>query len=256
MQEVGLIAALFSGIVSFFAPCVIPLLPAYISYVTGVSLKELKRDGGIEDHRKEIVLASIWYLLGFSLFFVALGTTAASLGSLFRQKTEEMQLIGGLLVMIFSLHYLEILKLPGFFKGFHFKIPNFLKRVKKTRSFLMGVIFATAWTPCVGAVLGVILTLAAASQTASTGALLLLVYSLGISLPFLTVSLLVIKTPKLLSLMRTHMSVVSKIVGIFLFILGFLLFNNTARWFLEGLTYNNLNAWLFQLAVKFGYQIR
>jgi len=249
------VVAFFSGVVSFFAPCIMPLLPAYISYVTGVSLKELKAENGVEKYKKEIISSSLWYILGFSVLFVLMGTTAASLGSVFRQNRDMMELLGGILIMVLSLHFMNLIRIPILASGFHLSLPKWTNHLGKARAFIMGMIFAVAWTPCVGAVLGAILTLAATSQTAITGAMLLLFYSLGISIPFLFVSVLILKTPKLLKLIQKYMVIVSKISGVLLFMIGFLLFNNTARLFGDYLTYNALNAWLFRLARGFGYSI-
>lgn len=256
MQDISIIVALLSGVVSFFAPCIIPLLPAYISYVTGVSIKELRAENGVEKYKREIVSSSLWYVLGFSLLFMLMGTTAASLGSVFRQNRDVVELLGGILIMIFSLHFMGLIRIPIFSSGFHLSLPKWVNHLGKARAFIMGMIFAVAWTPCVGAVLGAILTLAAASQTATAGALLLLFYSLGISIPFLFVSVLILKTPKLLKLIQKYMVVVSKISGILLFMIGFLLFNNAAELFGDYLTYDGLNAWLFRLARGFGYKIK
>ena len=256
MQDVSVLVALFSGVVSFFAPCIIPLLPAYISYVTGVSLGELKSENGVEKYKKEIISSSVWYILGFSLLFVIMGTTAASLGSIFRQNRDGVELLGGILIMIFSLHFMGLIRISILSSGFNFSLPKWVSHLGKARAFIMGMIFAVAWTPCVGAVLGAILTLAATSQTAITGALLLLFYSLGISIPFLLVSVLILKTPGLLKVIQRYMVGVTKISGILLFMIGFLLFNNSVELFGEYLTYDGLNAWLFRLARGFGYRIK
>jgi cytochrome c-type biogenesis protein len=253
MQDVSILVAFVSGLMSFFAPCVLPLLPAYISYVTGVSLSEFKNDERIQTHRLQIISSSIWYVLGFSSLIVLMGTTAASLGGVFRKNNDAMQLFGGILVMLFALHFMGVFQLPFLHshKGIH--LPKWTDHLKRLRAFMMGVIFATAWTPCIGAVLGAILTLAATTKTVYYGALLLFVYSLGISVPFLLLSILLIKTPKLTQRLQRSMTVVTKVFGVVLFLIGFLLFNNTAEWFFDWLTYDSLNGWLFKVARGLGY---
>lgn len=256
MNDLNLLVAFTSGLVSFFAPCVVPLLPAYLGYVSGVSLTELKKEGGIARYRKEIVLSSIAYIIGFSIVFVILGTTAASLGMVFRMHDVLIQRAGGILIMLFALNFMGVLRVPFLGGGHQFKLPSWTEKLGYGRAFVVGVVFATAWTPCVGAVLGAILTLAAASQTASTGAVMLFVYSLGISIPFMIISLMIAQLPVMLKVITKHLGTVSKIAGVLLFVIGFLLFNNTVGLISENLTYNRLNSWLFELAFSLGYEIR
>lgn len=109
MQGISPFVAFISGLVSFFAPCVVPLLPAYIAYISGVSVKELSRESGMRRYRRQVFLSSLFYVLGFSLVFVILGTTAASLGFLLRYYDVWIERVGGLLVMIFALGFLRVL---------------------------------------------------------------------------------------------------------------------------------------------------
>lgn len=238
--------AFASGVVSFFAPCVVPLLPAYIGYVTGVSFSDLKKNG-YGPYVKKLLLSSLFYILGFSIIFVLLGTTAAGIGVVFRRYDWLIQRVGGALIFIFGLEFSGILNIPFLSKYFSFKLQEASSRLGYLRPFLLGLIFATAWTPCVGVILGSILTLAAVSKTASEGALLLFVYSLGISLPFSIVSLTLAWAPKYISVISKYISPISKVAGILLSLLGILLLTDT---------YKYLNSWLLSLFFRFGYQIR
>lgn len=255
-MHINFLIAFTSGIVSFFAPCVVPLLPAYVGYITGVSLGELSKEGGVARYRRQIVGSSVAYIIGFSVIFTMLGVSAAGLGSLFRQHDVAIQRGGGILIMIFALNFLGVLKLPGLSMGHQLRLPGWAQHLGYGRAFLLGVIFAAAWTPCVGAVLGAILTLAAASQAVSTGALMLFVYSLGISIPFLLIALTIAQAPVVLKAVERYLGIISKIAGVILLMIGFLLFNNTLMWISPLLTYNRLNSLLFELAFQFGYQIR
>ncbi|MBI2066357.1 sulfite exporter TauE/SafE family protein, partial [Candidatus Woesebacteria bacterium] len=172
-----------AGVISFFAPCVIPLLPAYVSYVTGVSLKDLELYG-YKPYFKKLLISSIFYILGFSIVFVLLGTAAATIGMSLRRYDFLIQRIGGLVIFLLGLEFAGILNLPFLARQRQFALPSWTQNLGYLRTFFVGVVFATAWTPCVGAVLGSILALAAVSGTASVGASLLFVYSLGISVPF------------------------------------------------------------------------
>ena len=252
-MEISIAVAFLSGIISFFAPCVVPLLPAYIGYVTGVSLKDL-HDNGIERYRKQLLLSSSFYIVGFSLVFVALGSTAAGLGVVLMRYTDWIQIIGGLFIMVFALSFMGVFQLAFLEKDHRIKLPKWIDRLGYLRAFFVGMVFATAWTPCVGAVLGAILTLAATSSSVAMGALLLLVYSLGISIPFLIVSLSLTQAPILLKSVTKYLPAIAKVSGVLLFIIGFLLFNNNLRLISPLLTYDRLNGFFFQIASQLGLE--
>lgn len=246
MFNINIPVAFGAGVVSFFAPCVVPLLPAYIGYVTGVSLQDLQNQG-YAPFRKKLLISSFLYILGFSLVFVVLGTAAASIGSALRQYDFIIQRVGGFIILVFGLEFAGILHIPLLARQSQFKLPAWANNLGYARAFLVGLIFATAWTPCVGAILGSILALAAVSGTVVTGATLLFFYSLGISLPFLVVSLTLASAPKYLGFITKHIGIIARAAGLLLAILGLLLLTNTYRF---------VNSWLFEIAFKLGYQIK
>ena len=257
--DISFPVAFISGIVSFFAPCVLPLLPAYVAYVTGVSAQELKEiKGGLEDviavpagrqgkYRKQIFLSSVFYILGFSIIFVVLGTAAAGVGQILRQYDDAIRIVGGAIILVLGLNFAGFLPLPFLSQELRLKPPTWTASLGYGRAFFIGIVFATAWTPCVGAVLGAILSLAAVSKSAVTGASLLFVYSLGISVPFLIVSLTLAQAPVYLKIITRHIVFISRAAGLLLALLGFLLLTDTYRF---------VNAWLFEIAFRLGYQIR
>jgi cytochrome c-type biogenesis protein len=246
MFNINLPVAFIAGLVSFFAPCMIPMLPAYVGYVTGVSLNDLRK-WGYKTFRTKLVLSSIFYILGFSIIFVLLGTAAAGIGTIFRRYDLLIQRAGGLIILTLGLEFSGILKLPFLAKERNLSFPRWANKLGYFRAFLIGIIFAASWTPCVGAVLGSILALAAVSQTVIKGAILLFVYSLGISVPFMLVSLTLVSAPKYLRFLSRHVDVVARVAGLLLAILGILLLTNTYRF---------LNSWLFRVAFCVGYQIK
>ena len=246
MFDVNFPVAFGAGLVSFFAPCVIPLLPAYVGYVTGVSLNELK-EKGYAPFRKKLLISSLLYILGFSIVFVLLGTAAASVGASLRRYDFLIQRIGGLIILVLGLQFAGVLHLPFLARTKQFQLPTWVNKLGHARAFFIGIVFATAWTPCVGAVLGSILALAAVSGTAITGASMLFVYSLGISIPFMIVSFTLASAPKYLTFIGNRIGVISKIAGFILAALGILLLTDT---------YKFLNSFLFDIAFKLGYQIR
>lgn len=246
MVELSIPIAFVAGLVSFFAPCVVPLIPAYVGYVTGVSLTELKKKG-YKPYFKKILTSSIFYILGFSIVFVALGSISAGIGFFLRRNSSLIQRIGGMIIIILGLQFADIFKIPFLNFQKKVKIPVWVNKLGNLRSFFLGLVFAVVWTPCVGAILGSILALAASTQTALGGAVLLFTYSLGISVPFLIISLTLASAPKYIGWISKHIGVISKIAGILLAILGTLLLTDT---------YKYLNSWLFEVAFKFGFRVR
>lgn len=246
MFDISFPIAFGAGVVSFFAPCVVPLLPAYIGYIAGVSVKDLK-DRGYAPYLKKLLISSLFYIFGFSIVFVILGTAAAGIGASLRRYDFIIQRAGGLIILILGLEFTGILNLPFLTKTKQFGLPSWANKLGEGRAFMVGLIFATAWTPCVGAVLGSILALAAVSATAFQGASLLFIYSLGISVPFMIVSLTLASAPKYLTFINRHIGLISKIAGLVLAVLGLLLLTDT---------YKYLNSWFFDVAFRLGYQIR
>jgi len=229
MIEPTIPIAFGAGFVSFFAPCVLPLIPAYLGYITGVSLEELKFKGyGI--YLRKVVFSSIFYVLGFSLVFILLGTAAGGFGSVFRRYDILIQRIGGVIILVLGLEFAGLLNLPFLVKERKFNLPGWIKRTGYLRSLVIGVVFGVSWSPCVGAVLGAIISLAAISATVSRGALLLFFYSLGISLPFVIVSLTLASAPKYFKFLTRYSGIISVISGLFLALLGFLLLTNNYRY--------------------------
>lgn len=246
MIDLSLSIAYFSGVVSFFAPCVLPLLPAYIGYVAGVSIVDLDQKKN-DLYRKKIIYSSLLFVLGFSLVFVLLGIAFGGIGTVLREYDYIIQRIGGLVIFILGLEFAGILNLKSLAASKQIRLPENLGKLEFARSFLVGIIFAFSWTPCVGAVLGSILSLAAVRGTIVDGALLLGVYSLGISTPFLIVSVFLSSSIIYIKKASKYLILISKVGGILLAIVGFMLMTGT---------YKYLNSYLFELAFSLGYKIK
>lgn len=245
MFSVNVPVAFVGGLISFFAPCILPLLPAYIGYIAGISTE--KGSKGFKKSRRKIFVSSLFYVAGFSTIFVVFGSVAGEIGVLLQKYGFILQRVGGGIILILGLEFAGILNLPFLAREAKLKLPTWTASWGYARSFLVGVIFAAAWTPCVGAVLGAILTLAAVSQTAQTGAWLLFVYSLGISLPFLLVSLTISSLEKYLPTINKFTKTIALVSGILLAILGILLLTDT---------YHFVNSWFLQLAFHLGYRLQ
>lgn len=238
--------ALTAGLVSFLAPCVVPLVPAFISFISGVGLAELKKRG-MKRYRRVLFSSTLLYALGFSLVFVLLGATAAGVSGWLKINSLVIQRVGGGLIILFGLEFAGLLKLPFLEKEHKFKLPKWINKLGHMRAVLVGMIFGLSWTPCVGVLLGSILVLAANTATVWQGALLLFSYSLGISIPFLVISLFLLGAPRSLQFFRKHAGKISMVAGVLLVILGVLLLTDT---------YRHLNGWLFEVAFRWGYEIR
>jgi cytochrome c-type biogenesis protein len=184
LSLIGFATAFAAGAISFLSPCVLPLVPGYVSFVAGSSLEELR--DGVAPRLQSATLA-LTFVLGFTVVFVALGASATALGGLLLSYKIQLGVIAGVIVILFGLHLLGLtpLRLMNREARFHLDIAG----GRALSAFLLGIVFAFGWTPCIGPVLGAILTLSASTADVAKGSLLLAVYSLGLGLPFLLAAL-------------------------------------------------------------------
>ncbi|HEX4601698.1 MAG TPA: cytochrome c biogenesis protein CcdA [Gemmatimonadales bacterium] len=229
--SVSLPGAFAAGLLSFLSPCVLPLIPSYVGFLTGLSVEEL------QVRRGTALLHALWFILGFSLIFVALGATASVFGLLLLRYQVWLGRVGGVLVVLFGLSLLGVLQ------------PAFLMRERRVQlahkpagwagSAVVGVTFGAAWTPCIGPILGAILTLAATQASVGQGATLLAAYALGLAVPFLLTALALDQFLVWFQRFRPYIVWVDRIAGVLLVLLGVLLvtdrFTLLASW-LQGLT--------------------
>lgn len=182
MSGIGILAAFAAGAISFLSPCVLPLVPGYVSYVTGATLNSTETRGHAAPRYPALAL-SMLFVLGFSTVFVALGASATALGQLLLQYRYETNIIGGAIITAFGLFMTGVLNLPWLQREFrfHMNIPG----GRPAGAYVLGLAFAFGWTPCIGPILGAILTASAASATMGQGIALLAVYAAGLGLPFL-----------------------------------------------------------------------
>jgi len=182
---IGVLAAFLAGIVSFLSPCVLPLVPGYVSYVAGHSLAELRHEQAMRQ-RLAVLGLSFAFVLGFSSVFVSLGASASAIGGLFSAYRYEASSIAGAVIILFGLHMMGVLRLNWMNRDMRFmpQIPG----GRTFGAFLLGSAFAFGWTPCIGPILGAILTLSATTMGVSDGVALLSVYSMGLAVPFLLVA--------------------------------------------------------------------
>ncbi len=225
-SEITVLAAFAAGILSFLSPCVLPLVPAYISYMSGVSLEQLQNAPRL-DARRKTLLAAMAFILGFSVVFVLLGATATTLGKLLLAQFAIISKIAGIVIILLGLHFL------GVFRHF-LRFLNYEKRfhVQKIEpgmagAFVVGLAFAFGWTPCIGPILSVILALAGAQETVWQGIWLLTAYSLGLGVPFLLTALATQTFLQLLNRVKRYFGVLEIISGVFLIVVGGLMFTGS-----------------------------
>jgi cytochrome c-type biogenesis protein len=214
---IELFIALGAGLISFLSPCVLPLIPGYISFISGQSLNELI------ENKKVNLLPLILFSLGFSFVFIIFGATASVLGKVLLQNSQQLRIIAGIIIIIFSLQLLEIV---------NFKFLNLEKKfyTKKSSnifsSFIVGIAFGFGWTPCIGPILGSILALAATEETIFKAIILLIFYSLGLAIPFVFSGYLIQKFLIFSKNFKKNINLVSKLGGIILLITGILILTN------------------------------
>lgn len=216
--SVGMLIAFVAGAASFLSPCVLPLLPGYLSYMSGVSVEMVSAG---EASPRRLLLPTALFVLGFSTIFVALGTSASLAGSLLAQNRMLLSRIGGGLIIVMGLLFMGVLP----FRWLYFERRMDMRTGSTlVGNYLMGSAFGVGWTPCIGPTLGATLLLASQEQTAGRGALLLFVYSMGLGVPFVLSALGVSRLTRVLSFFRKHQRWVMGIAGGLLVAFGLLLF--------------------------------
>ncbi len=238
MDNPTIFVALIAGVLSFLSPCVFPLIPAYVSHLTG----SFVQDNKIKVEKKLLMIRSISFILGFSVVFVAMGASASFIGQFFAGNRELVEKLSGLIIIIFGLQMAGVLT---------FRFLMFEKKLIKTgtskkgnlSSFLLGLAFGSGWTPCVGLALSSILLLAGAAETLYSGMFLLFIYSVGLGIPFLAISVMLTYSLGIVKKINRWLPVLSIINGWILVAMGLLLFMGQ---------FQKLSAWLAQFT-SFSY---
>lgn len=217
ISNIGILTALAAGLVSFLSPCVLPLVPGYISYVAGQTMEDVR---GREDKqaRRSAVLLSVFFVLGFSTVFISLGASATALGNLLLTYRYEANLVGGAIVILFGLFLIGLLNFSWFQQDLRFHTN--IKGGRPLAAYVLGLAFAFGWTPCVGPVLGAILTMSATSTSTGSGITLLSLYSLGLGLPFLLAALFTDAFMNKMKIMRRIGRPLQITAGVVLIIMG------------------------------------
>lgn len=231
MMPVGIGAAFLAGLASFLSPCVLPLVPGYISFMSGLSLDELSRSDARPATSRRASLVSLCFVLGFSLVFTALGASASLIGRLLAQHMDLLAKVAGALIIIFGLHTAGLVPIKWLY---------YQKRADTSRlppglagAFIMGVAFAFGWTPCIGPILAAILALAATQESVKQGMALLFVYSLGLGVPFLLTGLGLNVFLRFFARYKRFLRYCELAAGIMLAVMGLLVMTNHMPWLLR-----------------------
>jgi len=239
MIEVTFAGALIAGILSFLSPCVLPLVPAYLSYISGVSVNELRQhDGGAaaSSVRRRALGQSLWFIAGFSLVFIALGASASLLGQWLLMHMGILAKGAGAIIIVFGLHYTGIIRIPFLMMEARFDTGG-VNAKHGMGALVLGAAFAFGWTPCIGPILGAILAVAGAQADMWHGIMLLATYSLGLGIPFLLAALATDSFLRWAQHFKAHFGMIEKISGVLLIVVGVLIFLGS---------FSIISSWLIQ----------
>ena len=228
----AMIVALTAGIISFLSPCVLPIVPPYLAYMSGVSLNEIE---GSQAARRKAIVAALCFVMGLSTVFLFLGFTASAFGAFFLQNQQLFAQISGVVVIVFGAHFLGLFRIP------------FLDREARIEAgdhggtsfwaYILGLAFAFGWTPCIGPQLGAILSLAASEASVARGTMLLGIYALGLGLPFLLAAMFLTRAMGVMNRLKPHMKLIERMMGVLLILVGLALvtgaFSSFSYWLLE-----------------------
>lgn len=225
----AMLIALAAGILSFLSPCVLPIVPPYLAYMSGVSMKDLSTS------RFGPVIAALFFVLGLSTVFLFLGFTASAFGLFFLSNAETFSTLAGLVVMAFGAHFIGVWRIP--FLDREMRLDAGDRGGSAFGAYVLGLAFAFGWTPCIGPQLGAILTLAASEASLTRGTLLLATYAAGLGIPFLLVAAFFPRLSGLMGWMKRHMARIERAMGLLLWTIGLLMltggFSSFSYWLLE-----------------------
>jgi cytochrome c-type biogenesis protein len=235
MLDVTYGGAFLAGLLSFVSPCVLPIVPPYMAYLAGLTFDELQDEHRGAQSTRQLILAAVGFVLGFTTVFVALGTTASIVGQSIARYFDTLSIIAGAIIIVMGLHFLGVFRIALFYREARVQVNR--RPAGLAGAYVMGLAFAFGWTPCVGPVLAAILFVAGAEATATRGALLLAIYSLGIGLPFLLAAVYASHFLRVAARFKRHMHKVEMAMGGILVLTGILFMTGQmveiANWLLE-----------------------
>ncbi|ATF18599.1 cytochrome c biogenesis CcdA family protein [Phaeobacter gallaeciensis] len=228
----AMLVALTAGLVSFLSPCVLPIVPPYLAYMSGVSIGEIQ---GTARARRKAIVAALFFIMGLSTVFLLLGFTASAFGAFVLQNQELFAQVSGVVVIVFGLHFLSVFRIPLLDREARMETDQ--SGGSAVGAYILGLAFAFGWTPCIGPQLGAILSLAATEASVARGTLLLGIYALGLGVPFLLAAIFLTRSMVLMNRIKPYMGVIEKFMGGLLIFVGVMLvtglFSEFSFWLLE-----------------------
>ena len=223
MIEISYLYVVLAGLLSFLSPCVLPIVPGYLCFMAGTSLDKFQLDEG-DEIKKKVFSFSLSFVLGFSTVFVILGASATLLSSIVYEYLDFLRIVGGIIIIIFGIHFMQIVQIPFLNREMRYQIESY--RPGLVGSYVIGLSFAFGWTPCIGPILGSVLSIAASSETVTYGIVLLMLYSAGLGIPFLIAAYAINGFMKFLSRIRNYIRVIEIFTGLLLILFGILILTN------------------------------
>jgi cytochrome c-type biogenesis protein len=217
IQNVSIPAALIAGLVSFLSPCVLPLVPPYLIYLTGATIEHVENEETTAASRRAVMISAVLFVLGFATVFVMLGASASLVGKWIHAYSAELAIVAGIVIIVMGLHFLGLTRISLLMREGRLPIP---RPVGLWGAYVMGLAFAFGWTPCIGPILAAILAVAASEETVAKGAGMLAVYSLGLGIPFIVAAFAVEPFAAFLARFRAHLGLVEKAMGGLLILTG------------------------------------
>ena len=227
LHDVTLPAALLAGLISFLSPCVLPLVPPYLIYLTGATIEQVANTDDTTASKRAVMLSALLFVCGFSTVFVALGASASLIGGLIRAWSAELSIAAGIIIIVMGLHFLGLTRISFLMREGRLSMP---RPVGLWGAYLMGLAFAFGWTPCIGPILAAILSVAAAEATVTKGAGLLAVYSAGLGIPFLIAAFMIEQFSELFARMKRHLVTVEKVMGVLMVLTGVGFLTGSITW--------------------------
>ena len=226
-SDIPVLAAFAAGLISFLSPCVLPLVPPYLVYLTGATIEHVANDEEVRASRRAVMISALAFVLGFSTVFVALGASASFIGGFIRAWSAQFSILAGVVIIVMGLHFLGLTRIGLLMREGRMTMP---KPVGLWGAYVMGLAFAFGWTPCIGPILAAILSVAASEATVTKGAGLLAVYSAGLGIPFLVAAFMIEQFSSVFARMKKHLLTVERVMGALLVLTGVAFLTGGVSW--------------------------
>ena len=222
MAELSYFYVVTAGLLSFLSPCVLPIVPGYLCFMAGTSLDKL--DLNAREIKRDVFYYSLCFVVGFSTVFIILGASATVISGLMFEYLDYLRVAGGIIIIIFGIHFMQLIQIPLLNQELRVQVQNYKPGV--VGSYIIGLSFAFGWTPCIGPILGSVLSVAASSETISQGVFLLFLYSMGLGIPFLLAAYAIGSFLNFFSKIKKYMRIIEIVTGLLLVLFGLLILTN------------------------------